>query len=73
MTQQVRQLTTIGGPGSPAEAAVPQRPPQPVFFFDGDFRSLEQMNQRTQLNNALMSYVAARRYRYTPASLQLSL
>ena len=36
-----------------------QRPgEQPVFFYDGDFRTLAQVERRVQLNTAIAAYVA---------------
>lgn len=32
---------------------------EPVFFFDGDFRTWGQVVQRARLNQALISYAAA--------------
>ena len=31
---------------------------QPVFFYDGDFRTWPQMERRVQLNTAIAAYVA---------------
>ena len=31
---------------------------QPVFFYDGDFRTLPQLEHRVQLNTAIAAFVA---------------
>ena len=31
---------------------------QPVFFYDGDFRTLPQLERRAQLNTAIAAFVA---------------
>ena len=31
---------------------------QPVFFYDGDFRTLPQVERRVQLNTAIAAYLA---------------
>ena len=31
---------------------------QPVFFYDGDFRTLPQLERRVQLNTAIAAFVA---------------
>ena len=63
MTQQVQQLSIATGPirQTPVLGTAPG--PQPVFFFDGDFRTLDEMKQRAQLNSVLLSYVVARSQR----------
>ena len=30
---------------------------RPVFFFDGDFRTQQQLEQRAQLNRAIAAYI----------------
>ncbi len=48
-------------PGWSSPLAVPGA--EPIFFFDGDFRSWAQAEQRARLNSAIASYIARRRTR----------
>ncbi|MCI0437906.1 MAG: hypothetical protein L0177_02105 [Chloroflexi bacterium] len=36
---------------------------EPIFFFDGDFRTWGQVEQRARLNSAIASYIARRSMR----------
>ncbi len=42
-----------------SEAATPRPSDQPVFFFDGEFRTWGQVEQRAQLNRALAAHIAS--------------
>lgn len=42
-----------------AQPAMAESFAEPVFFFDGDFRTWGQVMQRARLNQALISSVAA--------------
>lgn len=45
--RQLRQTGTVLNPSS-----------EPVFFFDGDFRTLAQVELRAQLNRAIAAHIA---------------
>ena len=53
MTQQVRETDRWVEQMGQREAQAESRASQPVFFFDGDFRTWGQVQQRAQLNMAL--------------------
>ena len=57
MTQQLQ--TTYGGlePLQERNAMVSRSGSQPIFFFDGDFRTWGQVQQRSQLNAALHAII----------------
>ena len=44
---QLRQAETVLNPSS-----------EPVFFFDGDFRTWAQVEKRAQLNRAIAAHIA---------------
>lgn len=50
----IEQLAAVGIPGM-----------QPMFFFDGKFRTWREVQNRAGLNNAIASQIPA--YRLTPA------
>lgn len=44
-------------------AAAPAPGDQPIFFFDGDFRTWAQVERRARLNRAIADHVANHRSR----------
>ena len=50
ITQQSPQSGTADNPGS-----------EPVFFFDGDFRTWGQVERRAQLNKAIAAQLSQQR------------
>ena len=59
MTQQLQETLSptnvLAQIGSPAQ----RQRSQPVFFFDGEFRTMQQLEHRAQLNRAIAAYIFA--------------
>ena len=59
MAQQHQTAQHQNWQTQPAGAAGVNPGPEPVFFFDGDFRTWAQVQQRAQLNRAIATQLAA--------------
>ena len=57
MTQRIPKM-----PAGP-RASAPNAANQPIFFFDGDFRTWGQVEQRAQLNRAIAAHVSSSQLR----------
>ena len=57
MTQQLQEALSRIAVLDQIGAAVQTQGSQPVFFFDGEFRTRQQLEQRAQLNRAIAAHI----------------
>ena len=57
MTQQLQETPNRMADLAHFGSAAHRQESRPVFFFDGDFRTQQQLEQRAQLNRAIAAYV----------------
>ncbi len=63
MTTQIHKTHRWAERISRREAAAPNQGDQPVFFFDGEFRTWGQVEQRAQLKRAIAAHISSSQLR----------
>ncbi len=58
MTQHTEMTDPWAGRVSQSEASALNPGRQPIFFFDGDFRTWDQVQRRAQLNRAIIAHIS---------------
>ena len=63
MTQQIQKTHRWAETVLQGRTSTPNAANQPIFFFDGDFRTWGQMEQRAQLNRAIAAQISSSQLR----------
>ncbi len=63
MTTQIQKTHRWAERISRSESASPSPGDQPVFFFDGEFRTWGQVERRAQLNRAIAAHISSSQLR----------
>ena len=59
MTQQIQKTHRWAETVLQGRASTPHPANQPIFFFDGEFRTWGQVEQRAQLNRAIAAHISS--------------
>ena len=63
MTQQIQKTHRWAETVLQGRASTPNPANQPIFFFDGEFRTWGQVEQRAQLNRAIAAHISSSQLR----------
>ena len=63
MTQQIQKTHRWTERVLQGRASTPDAANQPIFFFDGEFRTWGQVEQRAQLNRVIAAHISSSQLR----------